>query len=105
MATPIKPEDLKNDIPDYVIEAVNKLLSSRFPTQGNSITLLQEEIVEKILEMGPEDLDRTTIFANGYLNFEKLYEEFGWDVKYVKPDYTENFKQYFRFNPRKKLII
>ena len=41
------------------------------------------------------------ILRNNWLDFEELYENFGWNISYESPDRDENFKSYFKFKLKK----
>lgn len=104
---PITPQEVeeakKNDIPSFVIEAVNKLLKKKW--DGKKAIITQDEIIN---EMKPSSVlglvngvsFRRQVFANHWLDFEKTYEESGWKVEYDKPSYGESYKAYFKFTKK-----
>jgi hypothetical protein len=93
---PISPDDIakakSENIPDEVFEVVNRLLALKY-THGRA-TILQEDIVFELCERG---LSRNVIFNKGYLNFEEAYRSKGWNVKYDKPAYCEDYAANFVF--------
>lgn len=99
MVKPFNPDEAqlaKNGrIPDYVIEAVNEMLSEKLDTSGNA-RFTQDEIIEKI--QTKSDIDRSKLFAMKYLDFEDLYRKQGWKVEYDKPAYNESYKAFFVFS-------
>lgn len=101
MGQPIRPEEIVFTFPDYVTDAVNDLLKENFRNPKGEIKLMQKDIVNKMLVYGPAELTKQIIMDKKYLDFEKLYEEYGWKVTYHKPDYTENdYPHYFIFKPK-----
>lgn len=102
---PITPSEVADqklkDIPDFVIEIVNKLIASNF--SGSRSCFQQEAVVAAILAAQPEGVTRQAIFNNGWLNFEEIYRQAGWTVEYDKPGYNETYAANFTFSkPREK---
>lgn len=95
---PVSPNDIKVSLPDFVINAVNSLISNRY--RGGSFSIKREEIVKKIIETCPRALEREEIFEKQWLDFENLYRQAGWKVNYVTPERGESFDEYFNFEPR-----
>ena len=107
MTKPITPTEAiqrcQAMIPDFVLESVNELLVQN--ANKNVIRLKQdtviELIIEKMLTLNPDALEsecRTTIFDNGWLDFEELYRQAGWVVEYYKPAYNETGNASFNFS-------
>lgn len=96
---PITPQEalaLKiTNIPDVVIETVNKMLAEKI-TKNPRIVLLQKDICDRVCAASP-DLHTRLIYANGWLDFEPFYEKAGWKVVYDKPSYCENYEANFTF--------
>lgn len=96
---PITPDEIINNlekiIPSVVIQAVNNLLKEKYRGLG-STTIKQDEIVREIQKLG-SDLTKSEIYDKKYLDFEKLYSSYGWDVTYDSPARDENFDAYFTF--------
>ena len=104
---PITPQEVeearKNDIPSFVIEAVNKLLKKKW--DGQKAIIAQDEIISEMkpsyvlgLENGVRF--RPKVFSNHWLDFEEIYEESGWKVEYNKPSYDESYGAYFKFTKK-----
>lgn len=91
------------NIPDFVIEVVNKLISSAF-SGSNSFVITQKRIVEEIIKDNHNipHISSRLIFDNNWLDFEPLFEKAGWDVEFDKPGYNESYEVFFRFTPKKK---
>lgn len=94
---PISPQDLRGQVEHAIhpsmIRAVNVLLT-RF--DGYSLTLTQEEIIEKFLELEPT-ISEDEIFQKKWLDFEGMYRREGWSVVYDKPGYNESYRPYYTF--------
>lgn len=97
MVEPISPNDVKKVIPDFVIEAVNQLIKEKW--DGKMAIILQDDIMDIISSDDPEDdkPSRQKVFDKGWLDFENLYREKGWNVEYDKPGYNEFYKACFIF--------
>ncbi len=99
---PISPdeiiESLKTKIPSAVIESVNALLSENY--KGIPITLEKEDIVNHILATSP--IIEQQIYDNNWLDFEKIYRDEGWNVKFCSPGVIDTFKSYFLFSKKDK---
>lgn len=99
---PITPEEaLKqqlNSIPDFVIEAVNGLIVKEFEQIGESAVVRQDDIIHAIQEIEP--VESSVIFKNKWLDFEKIYEEAGWNVDYDSPGYNEHYPAIFVFTKK-----
>lgn len=102
---PFSPDDvLKNkidNIPWFVIQAVNELLAQRF--SGNSCIIKQEEIMVRaqgiaMASNASEDWsNRQSFYDNHWLDFETVYSQAGWKVIYDKPGYNESYDAFFKF--------
>lgn len=109
---PFSPAEARSNkvnlIPDVVIESVNEFLTEKY-SQNGSITFNQNDLIDRILTKRPtidikgvgELITRHDIFANGWLDFESVYEDNGWDVSYDKPAYNETYIGYWIFRARK----
>lgn len=98
MAKPITPEEIaakkKEIFPDVVIETFNELIAINFKN-GNSSFLLKDArnaLVDKM-----DDAYRPE-----YLDIEDIYKEYGWDVEFEKPDYTESWPAKYNFKKKRK---
>ncbi len=92
MTKPIKPEDVAAircaNIPSWVIKAVNELIVKNW--SGTSAIIKQSEIKDQYLGEGRFDFS--------WLDFEPLFREAGWTVKYDKPAYYESYEAFFVFS-------
>lgn len=99
MVKPIKPSEIAQAkvavIPEAVIQVVNDILARRF-TNGRA-SIKQKEIVNELV--CNHNMTTDMIYSNGYLNFEEIYREQGWDVVYDKPAYYETYDSVFKFKP------
>lgn len=100
MIEPISPSDVKKIIPDFVIEAVNQLIMEKW--DGDKAIILQDDIMAIVSSNDPDDNkpSRQEVFDKGWLDFEPLYREKGWDVEYDKPAYNEFYKAKFIFKKK-----
>lgn len=119
MTKPISPSQIAahkaKSFPAYVFDAVNDLLASEF--SNGSATIKQKHIIDRMLEKANKDisneeiddefggygssLTKDKIFSRGYLNFEEVYREAGWEVSYDKPAYNETYDASFKFKEKK----
>lgn len=97
--------------PDYVFEAFNELIAANF--SNGYADVKQKDVIARMMQIAndhsqlSEDeanrlelLDRSMIFARGYLNVEEVYREQGWKVAYDKPAYNESYDAYFTFKAK-----
>lgn len=105
-STPFTFDDVKkskkshnmDNIPWYVIDAVNKLLVKNF-SKRSSITISQDELIEEIKSLN-DTVTNNELFENHYLDIEDLYENYGWKVTYNKSAYNEESSSTFTFEKR-----
>jgi hypothetical protein len=99
MPGPIKPEDVdklkQETIPEAVFEAFNLLIAVNI--NGGRATVLQGEVIARIMELMPEGTKKGDIYAKGWLNVEPIYRKAGWIVRYDKPSYNETYEASFEF--------
>jgi hypothetical protein len=103
MVTPIRPCDVKLIIPDFVIEAVNKLIQEKW--DGDEARVEQFAILNVICSEDPDDgkPSRSEVYDKHWLDIEDTYRKAGWIVTYDQPTYgDEAFEPYFIFKPKKK---
>lgn len=82
---------VKSEIPGFIIVAVNQLLVECKKSTTNIIVITQDQIVERGLKLAPRaDITRQAFFSRGWLDFEELFNDYGWSVEYVAPFYHEN---------------
>lgn len=98
---PIKPSEVvkKNTIPDEMIKVVNELIVEKW--DGRSAVVHQTDIMDRFLKRTPTDPKlKQQIYDKGWLNFEPIFRDSGWDVKYEYPDRDESWSSFFRFQPK-----
>ena len=89
----ITPEEAekarKSSIPDYVFQAFNELLAENFYDVGTII--YQHEVLKRIINLYPSIIENdkdsivNSLFVNHWLDVEKFYERYGWEVTFYKP--------------------
>lgn len=98
MTKPITPEEVskvrEQCIPDYVFEAFNTYIAHN-PNDVN-----QDKVISEIVRLSNWNYSREQILENRWLDIEDIYGQYGWNVRYVKPSYDENFDPYFVFTPK-----
>lgn len=97
MIEPIKPSDVDIRIPDFVIEIVNEFIKKEW--DGERSRILQTDIVNEIVARYPGmgDITSQTVYKTHWLDFEDLYRQVGWKVKYDKPGFNEFYEPFFIF--------
>lgn len=100
MIKPISPKDIPSaDIPDYVINVVNNLIISKFNHSLSKAVVQQDDIVDGIMVVADARIrTRQDIFDKRFLNFEQLYRQNGWTVRYDKPSWGYSYKAFFEFS-------
>ena len=104
MTKPISPGEIPEAqaaaLPDFVIEAINKLLISgkRIITQSEATSAILASAplsarTHKDVPLFPNDVAK-----NGWLNFESAYRRNGWKVVYDKPGYNESYEPHYLFS-------
>jgi hypothetical protein len=97
---PLRPSEIaekaKLEIPNVVIQAVNTLLIRNY-RQG-SIKIYQDELIKEIQKID-DSFSSADIFSGRMLDFEDVFNDFGWRVVYDKPAYCENYEPNFTFTP------
>lgn len=86
-------------IPQEVVEAVNELLLEN-GGRGGAVQIMQKAIIERVQQKLP-GLTSQEIYKRKYLDFEKLFQTYGWTVTYDGPAYNESYEPYFMFKPTK----
>lgn len=97
MIEPIRPNDVWIEIPEFVIEIVNKMIKEAW--DGEEAKISQKDVVDKILRgyPGMEKITTGTVYKKHWLDFEDLYRKVGWKVIYDKPGFNESYEPYFKF--------
>lgn len=88
-----------SNIPDEVLQAVNEKLIAKISPNSSYVTIKQDEIVNRVLEL--MNIERNQFNFN-WLDFESIYEKQGWKVEYDKPSYGDSFDAYFKFQYKRK---
>lgn len=97
---PISPNDVvAPEIPDFVIDIVNRLIRQNYQSRRKCSVIEQREIVKEIKALiniyGLE-------FDIKWLDFEEMYRNAGWNVEYDKPGYNESYEATFKFTKKEK---
>jgi len=100
---PIKPEEILKEkaktIPDAMIQAVNELLATNW--NGSESRIRRDELFEKYFKITGEANDRhahETLYHFHWLDFEPVFREAGWNVKYYHPSYgDEDYEPFYLF--------
>ena len=96
---PLSPDEVKNSgFPDSIIKIVNDAIKKNFK-RGKAI-LYQDSLAATVsCFLG---ISVINIFDNGYMDFEQLYRDQGWNVKYESPDRDETWKAHFVFKKKEE---
>lgn len=94
---PIKPSEVYQYIPDFVIKGANECINAHYHELDKESHFTQDELIEYILKYAPEDVTRQALFDNHWLDIEPKYRRAGWKVEYDKPAYCEDYKANFTF--------
>ena len=87
-------------IPVYVIQSVNELIVKNL--RNGTATFRQDELISLIASKEGENA-ADELCRKGYLDFEPVYRELGWDVVYDKPGYNEDYPATFKFTAKDKI--
>ena len=85
-------------IPEPVVVAFNELIMENWNDRSKSANVSQDDVIKRIMQLS--DFERKTIFNEGYLDVEPLFEQYGWEVTYDKPAYNENYTAFFIFKKK-----
>ena len=104
MIKPISFEETEKkfyeQIPDFIINAFNTLIVKNFNPVTKEVIVKQDDVVTMVCNS--EGIARAKVFANHWLDIEKLYMAEGWKVTYRKPSIGEaSFDAYFTFEKGK----
>ncbi len=103
---PITPNEICQEIPDWVIEGANNCIKKNWVELNQESHFTQEELISeiaKVYEKYHQQKDMTKVclhsilFDNHYLDIEPIYEKVGWNVYYDKPAYNETYEPIFTF--------
>lgn len=97
---PLSPSEVKYNIPDFVIETVNKMIEKKF--RGDTFTFKAKELIELGQSTGQGDTNKDW-YKEKWMDFEDIYRKTGWKVEYEQASYGESsFDSYYRFTPKNK---
>ena len=102
MSEPIRPNQVKRILPDYIIDSVNQLIEERY--NGGSFTITKKEIITKAFNH-PDQTEYENrssferhLYDKKYLDFESVYHKAGWECEYISPDRGDShFDSYYKF--------
>ena len=98
MIEPIKPSEVKQIIPEWVIKGANECIQKHYHHLHKESHFTQDALIDCILKYKPnEEIDRNTLFNNHWLDIEPIYRIAGWEVEYDKPSYCETYPANFTF--------
>ena len=109
---PIRPDEVvaakREILPSFVFSVVNELIAKKWNgsysnvKQQENSNVKQQEIIDELKKFTwrEEPVTVSVIFANNFLDFEKIYEEAGWRVEYDKPAYNEDYDAFFVFKKK-----
>ena len=97
---PLSPQEINIELPDFVLEAVNAMIRKKF--RGSDFSFTAKELIAYGKNHSTNIDANKDWFAEKWMDFEKLYEKHGWDVKYEQPSYGDSdFDAYYEFTPIK----
>lgn len=98
---PLRPEEIIKDldtiIPSPIILAINNLLKLSYRHGSAKIKL--KDIIAEAIRLD-DKLTETEMYEKKWLDFENLFEAYGWIVTYDKPGYDETYDSYFIFKKK-----
>ena len=103
MIKPIKPSEVKQEIPDWVIQGANECITENYREIDGESHFTQDELIEHVLKHVPCEHDdtlmgvRAKLFKNNWLDIEPIYRKEGWIVEYDRPAYNESYPANFTF--------
>lgn len=98
MTEPIKPSEIKQIIPEFVIKGANECIQKHYHHLDKTSHFTQDELIECILKYKPnEEISKQTLFDNNWLDIEPIYIIAGWEVVYDRPAYYEGYPANFTF--------
>ena len=104
MIEPIKPSEIKQIIPEWVIKGANECIQKHYHNLHKESHFTQDALIDYILKYKPnEGIDRNTLFNNHWLDIEPIYRIAGWEVEYDKPAYCEDYPANFTFKIPKEI--
>lgn len=99
---PIKPSEVQQIIPDWIIEGTNECIQDNFVASHGESHFTQKTLLKYVMKHRPnENITSDMIFKNHWLDIEPIYEKAGWKVDHDKPAYCENYEANFTFSTGK----
>lgn len=96
-------EFFENNLPVFVIMAINDLILEKYSTPKGQIIITQEEAKNKIteaMETYNKDCSACMKWEQKFLNFESHYKKSGWDVTYQKKGIGDSFESHYVFKEK-----
>lgn len=101
---PIKPDEIldnrENIIHPNIFVVINDMLKKKYTHYNTSVDIKQNDIIKAFLEITP-DFKRQQIFDEHHLDFEEVYRQYGWSVKFDQPGWDENYDTRYTFTKKK----
>lgn len=83
------------DTPEFIIEVLNEMIDEYYHPDG--FILSQDDVIAVIMAKNGS-VTRQEVFDRKWLNFERVFRSYGWDVQYVKPGIGETGIVHFKFS-------
>jgi hypothetical protein len=77
MIEPIKPSEVKQFIPEWVIKGANECIHDHYLELRKESHFTQDELMKYVLKYAPEETTRRTVFDNNWLDIEPIYRKAG----------------------------
>lgn len=101
MVEPIKPSEIIQIIPEWVIKGANECIQAHYHELTGESHFTQDELISYVSKYAPDYGENTNIrsmlFKNNWLDIEPTYRRVGWIVIYDKPAYNESYPANFTF--------
>ena len=105
---PITPEEVSQEIPNWIIEGTNRCIKKYWIESKKSSHFTQDQLIDEIESVYQKGQDenfdysawRKNLFKKHYLDIEPIYISAGWDVTFDKPGYCEDYKANFTFSKK-----
>lgn len=93
---PISPDEIECHIPEFIIQAANKLISQHYDGSRSGFRL--NELMHEARALAPDGFQ----FKSWMWNIEETYRKAGWKVEYDQPGYNESYPATFTFTRKSK---
>lgn len=101
MVEPIKPSEITQIIPEWVIKGANECIQAHYQELIRESHFTQDELISYVSKYAPDYGEnaniRNMLFKNHWLDIEPTYRRVGWIVNYDKPAYNESYPTNFTF--------